>query len=942
MNTTAVSALPGAMLRPLRRASLLALAFAPFALAAQVVPAAPAAPGGTATGNTIELSPFVVATDRDTGWVASSTLVGNRTNEELRNVPMSIDAITSEFMQDMGAYSLEDAGQWIANLDVVSDLERKTDDQRVSYRGMQIGDRESGQSSRNFFLWYSPTDTYNVERIDFSKGSNSLMFGDASPGGQATVYTKRPRFRNFASAVLRLDSERSHRVQLDVNRKLSDRLALRLNLVDRADRGYLKNAVSELRAAHGTVSYQPFKHTLLRLEAEGGQFERTRANNQVRVRENSAPGRGFGTNNQWYYTSDGEIVARVTGNQVPTVDTFAAGGSQLPLLEGMSATVNLLNRVGTANVPSGQTLVLRGYDESVNLLGTNDFLDRPYTNVTAWVEQAFGDLRVEVSYNQQHQRQERNDNEFGTTISVDRAGRPYLDSQIGYRIFGNRVKTGRATASYPFTFGKWMTQFVVLSGESQQDWIYSFRQNLVNTAVLAATPTANLTQHRITVRAYLDDPRFPTPAYWDQFRPENLPTTPAFRAGWIDTTDTLRPFGDKRYMKSQSLSSAGRYFDGRLRSIVGVRYDRVSRKRIVDQPTGPNGERIYLGPPDAVPQAYAYDPQFDIDSTTYTGGLTYALTPAINLYVTQSESFRVQGFSDFTGKVLGPVLGETREAGIKTALFGDKLHASVAVYEVERNNARFVWSPNVLSVAEMEDLFNPNNLTPASPDYFFPATGVNSESTSVTASERATGYEATVQMQRTKGLQARVTFSHNKITAARDMSKLRALTDSAIERTRVALAPAGNPALAENQALINDALEILGANEGTEIVTGSRSTPNAINWALDYEFPRETPLKGTRLALSGNWRDRFAMTELGGTVFKSDATHPLSAYAIHRRKIVGQNYSFRLGVRNFYDLKNNAGIKKSGVVRLDAAGKPLYDFRYTTPVTADFTVSIDF
>ena len=36
----------------------------------------------------------------------------------------------------------------------------------------------------------------DIDRIDFSKGSNSLIYGDSIPGGMANSYTKRPRFRN--------------------------------------------------------------------------------------------------------------------------------------------------------------------------------------------------------------------------------------------------------------------------------------------------------------------------------------------------------------------------------------------------------------------------------------------------------------------------------------------------------------------------------------------------------------------------------------------------------------------------------------------------------------------------------------------------------------------------------------------------------------------------
>lgn len=46
--------------------------------------------------------------------------------------------------------------------------------------------------SRNYFRWFIPSDNYNVERIDFGKGSNSLIFGAVEPGGQGAAFTKRP------------------------------------------------------------------------------------------------------------------------------------------------------------------------------------------------------------------------------------------------------------------------------------------------------------------------------------------------------------------------------------------------------------------------------------------------------------------------------------------------------------------------------------------------------------------------------------------------------------------------------------------------------------------------------------------------------------------------------------------------------------------------------
>jgi len=879
----------------------------------------------------IELSPFVIATDRDTGWVAGSTLVGNRTNTELANVPASIDAITAEFMEDMGAYTLEDAALWAANLDVVNEHETAAEEQRVNYRGMQLGGREVPQSSRNFFSWFTPTDTYNIERIDLSKGSNALMCGDAPPGGRATSYTKRARLgNNFGKATARIDSEGSHRVQVDVNQQLGSKVAVRVNVVDRDDKSYLDFAHSSLRAVHGALTVHPFQNTMLRFEAERGKFERKRASNVLKVRETPAPGRGFSTNNRWFVTSDGEIIHR-TGSTPAAIDRTAAGGDQLSLMEGQSVTVTL---------PGGGTKTFTGYDKSVNLKGTIDYLDRPYDNFSAFLEQRIGDLHFELAYNRQDQQQDRIDATFGTTVSVDSTGRPYLDSELNHREFGDDVEVVRASASYPFRFG-WMNQFLVLSAQTQKHRLENIRMNLANFAVLDNGPT-NIANHRIMVRAYLDDPAFPSEEFYDQFLPENLPQTDTFRPGWYSTTSATLPFVDDRYSKAYSASLAGDYWGGRIRSLLGVRLDKFDRKLITDLPTDEIGQTIFLGYPDEVPEAYEYLPEFDLDSTTYTGGLVFGLTEDTNIYATYSESFRWQAATDFTDTALGPEMGETKEIGIKTALLNRHLFVTLAGYQTEQGNSRFVWSPNLLSATEMEDLFNPNNLLPSSPDYFLPSPGLNSEFRTVTSQERAEGVELTLQLQRWHGLQARLTFSHNKLGITRDFSKFRALYDAAVERTQAALA-GGDPSMAENASLLADAQAILEANDGVTEVTGTRSTPNSVNWVLDYQFAKGGPLKGTRVAVYGNWRDDYNIELLNGRMFRGGGSHPIHAYIIHEREILDRDVSFRLGLRNIVDLENSGDFRRTGVVRTDANGTPTdFEYRYITPFSADFSVTIDF
>ena len=234
----------------------------------------------------VTLSPFTVADTDDKSWQATTTLIGSRTNQELLKVPVNVDVITSEFMRDLGAFSLDDAARFVAGVDVTPRLESRNDE-RVNYRGLS-----TGGISRNFFTWYVPSDAYNVERYDFAKGSNSLMFGDSSPGGQATVYTKKARPRNATELFASYGSYETFRFQLDANRRLHDKVFLRVNLANRRNRTYVRGTNDVFRAGHLALTYEPFPTTSIRVEAERGTTYRMRADSALAINDVAAAGRG--------------------------------------------------------------------------------------------------------------------------------------------------------------------------------------------------------------------------------------------------------------------------------------------------------------------------------------------------------------------------------------------------------------------------------------------------------------------------------------------------------------------------------------------------------------------------------------------------------------------------------------------------------------------------
>jgi outer membrane receptor protein involved in Fe transport len=238
----------------------------------------------------LELSPFMVKESNDEGWNAASTLLGSRINQDLVKVPVTVDVLTKDFLNDIGVFNMDDAAAFVSGVTVTPRLESRNDNGRITFRGLAGG----SNTSRNFFQWSVPSDTYNVERFDFGKGSNSLMFGDSTPGGQVTTTTKRARFANTNELLMFYDSLDSYRAQLDLNRKITSNFAVRLNVVNRTDNAYVHGSFQTFRAGDIAFTYRPFPNTIITLEGERGQYIRRRADNTAAILPVAAPGRGRG------------------------------------------------------------------------------------------------------------------------------------------------------------------------------------------------------------------------------------------------------------------------------------------------------------------------------------------------------------------------------------------------------------------------------------------------------------------------------------------------------------------------------------------------------------------------------------------------------------------------------------------------------------------------
>jgi hypothetical protein len=877
----------------------------------------------------ITLSPFIISTERETGWSANETLSATRTKQALKDVPVNIDAITSDFMEDLGMFTADDVASYVANVYAAPLMENDNQGGNFAFRGMT----QTNNISRNYFRWFIPTDTYNIERIDFGKGSNSLIFGEVEPGGQGAAFTKRPQMRNFGQVLGFVNSEGAYRYQLDYNRKVTDGLALRLNMVRRQEKTFQDASAYKFEGATLAVVLQPFKHTSIRVEGEKGKYDNKRGFAGITVWEQSARSLGYNTAGT-YYTSDGAWVIQSTLSAADRASANSVAGGTPSLIEGGFVDVTMRNAAGAVV----GTKRINGFPKNYNIRGAFDKQARPFDTYTITVEQEVGPVAFELAYNKQNQASDRNDNAFDTTISVDVNGRPYIDAASDRKHFGTDTDAFRGSAVYRWDKLKWMQQLFVATGEYRESGQDNYRLQGYNVKnVLNGTATTiNTSADRGRLRLYLDDPAFYSQALFNRLQFSDPPVTDKVdmrMLGYFASgTDAASGTSWSR-SAAASFSASGRYFGGRLQSLVGVRKD---TNRTYDSTTsryfGPFNEAIR--PPsrkDALPGEYTENAALHLNHTTFTAGLTYGLTKEVNVYGVYSESFRFQDFVTFDNVRFGPIIGTTKEIGLKGAFFDGRAAVTLGVFDIDRENVKLSYNNIIgLSAAQLEDLMNPNNVLPGDPGYRFSAPGTASAARNYQSTENSKGADLTLMLRPTKELQLRFTFARTQVLDKPNLASFRAYYDAAVAR--------GNesPAVLSTAKLLLDSLDIEGRP------AGAQASPWSASWVVDYAFARESwaPLRGVRTGINGSWRDDYLFGVNNGQELVGGSTHLVNAYIMRDQKIWGQQLRIRAGVRNLTDLENGK-VRKTGFTTM-SNGSNVYNYSYVMPTQYDLTVTVKF
>ena len=929
-------------------------------------PANPAAvPDATAapTSSPVELSPFEVRAEDDSGYQAANTTSGSRLNSRLKDTPAAVSPFTKEFLSDIGATDLESMLAYATNVE--REVEDSTNgfnnppgrdstgnDFRFRVRGV------AGSSSVNYAQSAVPVDLYNIERAEMTSGPNSILFGLGAPGGTVALASKFAQLRRTTTAAKSVVGSWDYfRHELDHNHVLiRGKLGLRLLGLYQDAKGWRQWDLNEQRRLTGAFSYQPFTKTVIRGSYQGGNS----ANNT------SLPWNAADSVTSWLAAGR----PAVDGTAIPTTTAFGTG-NRYTFVGQDNAVFNFRSELFSQRAPS-TTLVsptLMGY--AYNLTGPGGVRTQSFNEWQLKIEQRFSrTVAAEFAYfhnvNRILTRGNVNPNLFLTgdpnpnipspTLAVvpnPRARQLYLEDNWSRDPFKDRNEIYRLSASWEPNFGPWFGRHRLagLAELTKQDRIRRWQNEILvnqdNVAISTATnPEAAANQP--WRRRYVTEGDFST-----YYAGDPTQTIPSFTIGantYHSHFAARTRSNSHTIQEAYSLMLAAQSFwlKDRLVTTLGYRVDPIEfqtydQARISD-PRDPRytSGRFALNEWDfnGAIAVNTYRP------TTFTAGAVLHVLPRLSVFYNESKNSgtpRLDRTVLPTGKTPPPTEGLGHDVGLMIDVLGDdRLFFRFGAFETRQTKDAAI-IPDGLSVntstslggTAMVNIYNvllaAGRITQAQFDSelkFYNAATIDA----VTK-----GWEAEFIANPTKTLTLRLGVSYSERKRENFFEEIYGYFAEWEPKWRAAAAGDATLLAAVNQQLAtaHENIDAMAALQNS----GFGTRPYKANLTARYRFT-EGRLKGAFVGGAGRYQSRnlTRISQLNGREIWGTPTVFADSFAGYRFTVPGRKIpmSVQLNIRNMF----NSYLV--GVGRLNAQENGYLRIYLNEPRNYRLTIGADF
>ncbi|MES2697056.1 MAG: TonB-dependent receptor [Verrucomicrobiota bacterium] len=674
--------------RPFGQPLLVLLTLSALSLRAQTT----ATPVSSVEVDTVMLSPFEVRTDGDVGYTAASALAGGRTDTPLKLTSAAISVMTSQFLEDIGSTNFRSAGEWALNW--VPFPESNTG----VGGGFSINYRNMGATfaSRNYFLWYVESDSYNTERYEFARGPNGVLFGDAGAGGISTTWTKRPRYdRVTHSANARVDSYGGYRTSIDFNRPITKKFALRLNSFYEEAPGWRDESDNRRIGVHLAGSVKVTQRNQFRFEGELGLQKRQLYPNYYADQASYWDGRtAFSGTAPTAAAATAAGIGRIsTSNYFVIVPGVLNNGlvdwtnQYQSLGTGLSLAPNGDQRTDIPNIAAlpGKEFNLQPPDTIARLY---------YYTYSLYFDHRFNDnLFAEVAFNRlRNDRQSYGSQSLLSTYRVDvnsilpggganpNFGKAFTDAERVRSLQGNIVHDVRALVNWRFDTS-WLKQSFSFIGGSRLDRFDSYARTLRR--VNGTNPNLTVAANQVRERRYWDQTSLPLGA---------VPQIAGVELDFIPTSISHQ----RKNLDYMQVASTSRFFSDRLSVMLGARRDDVTNSQQttsgipVDPITGlPRLGAIIVPSGATAPVAVLGAKSIgEFTPVSRNAGAVYFIRPWIGIFANYSETFAApnNGANLVDGGAPEISQSKGKDFGFKFEVLDGKISATASYYTSQQEN----------------------------------------------------------------------------------------------------------------------------------------------------------------------------------------------------------------------------------------------------------------
>ena len=621
----------------------------------------------------VHLSPFVVTTTKDKGYLATNSISGTRLDTAIKELPMPIEVITEQFLRDTGSNDLRQSLRYSAGIILQSQNDQGSN---AFYGAGGVHNPEGAtanktQSSykirgyisdivlRDGYRRQSATDSINIGRVEVIRGPAALLYGIGNFGGIVNYLPKAPEHKQKSDLGVVVGSHDFKRTWLDTTGPLlaDGKAAYRVTAAwqDTGNQTELWN--EDHWFISPSFSFQPFAKTNITVDFEKGEQSETALGFQSVRARSDIDGVGQADRLQ----SSGFVEFAGKDNR-----TFRWSG---PDTFRESEQDNLRIQL-TQEIFPGLNF-LAGYNRSNVQFDTRD--------VNGSMRQNIGPVALRDTI---------------TVIPLDSANgsSEFTRTQTPNTIFEylwsrNHEENTRDQARFELNYAFKLFE--------DKKWLAIDNSFLVGRSIEKADRLTRLNRTANNTFNY----KKPTDTSYIRFGKQGDGSADAAMVDVNRITSQAENTGD--YAVYQ-----GKFFDERLVVVAGLRKD-----------SNDNSVNTAVYHPTASTSAVTRPSQSE---TTNQFGAIFKITPRISVYALQAEGLQpnFDSLRDAAGDPLGPVIAKSKEFGLKVDFFEGRISGTISKFKIERSGVPFGqwWMPTLKNTfdASRPIIYNVGNFSPSS------------------------------------------------------------------------------------------------------------------------------------------------------------------------------------------------------------------------------------